>query len=210
MSEQLIGDLGCTYVCQDEDACRCGPAEWNESEHDRTGGPTYGIPLQEQVEQVEDALSKALELIEALVKERNEHANDVYQAQVEAQDWQNQFNQAHQDWEKASSLSEEYFERMTQQADTIRRQLDWQNQWEGCQREIATLRDERDYWKNAARSETRIADGRIEIIKSLDDRVNELTKQNTDLEIRNERQYKMIDVAKLALIGNDITGNTIH
>jgi hypothetical protein len=90
--------------------------EFDEEEHDRTGGPTPycptcgerdcvsldlgldGTPLQEQVEQadhqinlLETAVEKAVDVIEALVKERQDQADQIYQAQLDAQDWQNRY-----------------------------------------------------------------------------------------------------------------------
>lgn len=54
--------------------------------------PYEGTPLQEQVEQVEDALQKALNVIEAFVVLEKELRNDVYQAQLDALDWMNKYN----------------------------------------------------------------------------------------------------------------------
>lgn len=96
MSERLIGDI--PACCSGFEELTPQQDTWDDVEHDRTGGPSYGIPLQEQVEStethnrlLEDALTKCTDVIAALMGERKDLADQVYQAQVDAQDWQNKY-----------------------------------------------------------------------------------------------------------------------
>lgn len=84
MSTQLLGNLDANYE----------PGVAEATIYDST-------PLQDQIEQaddhiskLEDALEKTVDVISALLAERLERKNDVYQAQLDAQDWQNKYNEA--------------------------------------------------------------------------------------------------------------------
>jgi chromosome segregation ATPase len=229
MSEQILGGIddavGDATESQPEEGkcndqgCWCNIG-FDEVEHDRTGGPipiqcycghscacddTINTPLQEQVEQVEEALDKALSVIEAFVKLEFELRDDVYKAQVEAQDWCNRYN----------SLDGAH-----------RNTVDINN---SLARRVTELEDEARDWQNKFLLENRVADGRIPIIKELEaaydlrgtrmleqraeidslnaciqsgdvfvealelqrdallTRIQELTKENTDLEVGLEQ-----------------------
>lgn len=161
---------------------------WNESEHERTGGPapapilyhpdTIGVPLQEQVEQVEHALSKAIDVIEALVTREQELANDVYQAQVDAQDWQNKYNSV-------------VGERNAAWKELGNRPCDAE--------QIRELTNEIQQWKDSCLMEGEMG---TEIIGELKARVQELTDVNTQLELRNETQYRRLVYARNVLQGD--------
>lgn len=161
--------------------------EWNESEHERTGGPnpyvdgftdgylaqqedapesgSIGVPLQEQVE---DALGKALNVVEAYVTLEKDLRTELYQAQLDAQDWQNKYHQSVTDaGNGAGNLMARILELTDKNADLEVRN---ENQAEAC-----------DAWKS----------------------------RSYQLDARIERQRKMIEVAKLALAGHDINGNSI-
>lgn len=204
-----------------------GHLRFNESEHDRTGGPSgvpvwdsekgaytfphpysqcspdgdcacpvsdsIGVPLQdqvEQVEQVEDALGKALTVIEAFVEQEKDLRTLVYQAQLDAQDWQNKYRteKAWADIEQSAKMA-------------MFRAMD------------AKYVDHTDGYKDdIGRLEGLLYDEKQKTLdyENLRARVYKLTDENAQLEVRNERQKEMIEYAKCVLVGNDLNGNSIH
>lgn len=175
-----------------------GHPQFDESEHDRTGGPVFtesdsiGVPLQEQVEQVEDALGKALSVIEAFVEQEKDLRTLVYQAQLDAQDWQNKYNAA------------AHFEPAYAFCGEIRKILGNDYPQAFIDDAVQMLMNDRD----AARSDLGHVEGLLydEKQKTLDyenlrTRVYKLTDENAGLEVRNERQAKRGEHARQVIAG---------
>lgn len=143
------------------------PIGWTPDEryrHDST-------PLQEQVEKAEtdlelvrDCLAKAIDVIEAMAAERQQAATDVYQAQLDAQDWQNKYNES-------------------------QKTLVWTSQhgrWEADKEQIRELTNE----LHDARQQATQA---VAMFESSQNRINVLAEQNTELGIEVESLNGRLD-----------------
>lgn len=210
------------------DDCTCPQQNaWNESEHDRTGGPnphktwinwaaagiefteeeslgftesgSIGVSLQEQVEQVEDALGKALTVIEAFVEQEKDLRTQVYQAQLDAQDWQNKYNEA----AKYRTLSDELISGLMTSVSEA--ETKYVNHTDGYKDDIGRLEgllyDEKQKAKDLLNALEMTSIEGTEIVGELKARVGELTEQNTQLELRNERQAKRGEHARQVIAG---------
>lgn len=140
---------------------------------------SIGISLQEQVEQVEDSLRKALNVIEAFVALEKELRNDVYQAQLDAQDWMNKYV-------RTRDLCNDYFNRLGNQSDSIRDLLAEKETWEKA-------------FLMTGEEGTEIIGELRHDLENFRARVFELTNLNAELEVRNDRQANMILDARKAL-----------
>lgn len=171
MSEQLSNEDYCTESC-------CGGEDSffnNEYDSDNT-------PLQDQVEQqdahifsLEDALEKTVDVIAALMGERKDLYDQLYQAQVDAQDWQNRYNEFQRSIGPRICDAEQIRELTNEVAEANEHIANRQLLLETC----------RDLYRQACEQNDK-----------LEDRILKLTDQNTQLEIRNERQAKRLTNAR--------------
>lgn len=127
-------------------------------------------PLQEQIEQadkgielLEDALNKTVDVIAALMGERKDLHEQLYQAQVDAQEWQNKFRDENAVADGRIPIIQE------------------------LTNEVAELTAQRDTWQAAYHNGPMLGRRTADV-----ERIQQLTAQNTRLELRNENQKQII------------------
>lgn len=193
---------------------------FDEIEHDRTGGPSGflnsdcfdGTPLQEQVEKVEahnllleDALTKCTDVIAALMGERKDLTEQVYQAQVDAQDWQNRYTSLSN---QPPATGQPVGYAQLRLKDELKANTSLRGNIRGLESKIknadAYIADRESLLENCrqmVRDENHRNDELTKRNEELFERIQALTHDNTQLEVRNERQRRMIEYAQRGLNG---------
>lgn len=166
--------------------CKCQPAcHWT---------PSDGTPPQEMAEELDKHNQLLQTALDDALKVIVELRNDVYQAQIDAQDWQNKYNSVtlYQNMKHTG-----YVDHLKNRIDELTDQnAQLEIEVESLSGRLDVHRNSRDGWVYAVPDE---------LVSELQD----LRTLKARHEVRIENQRKMISVAALALKGKDINGNPI-